>query len=90
VRVEIEAVGGSVRVRVLDEGAGLAPEVAARVFEPGVTTKTRGSGLGLTIARGLARQHGGELSLGAREGGGATAELTVPLEGPEPGQGVPA
>lgn len=90
VRVEVEPVGGAVHVRVLDEGAGLAPEIAGRAFEPGVTTKTRGSGLGLTIARGLARQHGGELSLAARADGGTVAELIVPLDGPEAAPGVAA
>lgn len=82
VRVELEQHDGAVCVRVLDEGAGVAPDIAARVFEPGVTTKARGSGLGLTIARGLARQHGGELSLSPRVDGGTVAELTVPLDGP--------
>jgi signal transduction histidine kinase len=49
------------------------------VFEAGVTTKPSAPGLGLTIARTIAQQHGGTLTLRAREGGGCTAELMLPL-----------
>jgi signal transduction histidine kinase len=78
--VEIESSHDSdcVRVRVLDRGPGVAAELAARVFEPGLTSKAQGSGLGLTIARALARQHGGDLEIGAREGGGCVAVLRLP------------
>jgi len=81
------APGGGARVVVTDLGRGPDPSLGRQIFEPGVTTKAQGSGLGLTIARALARQHGGDLTLSSREGGGTEAVLLLP--GPEP-VGTPA
>ncbi|HME92455.1 MAG TPA: HAMP domain-containing sensor histidine kinase [Myxococcaceae bacterium] len=69
-------------VEVRDRGKGLPASLGERIFDPGVTTKGKGSGLGLTIARGLAKQHGGDLQLRGREGGGCIAELWLPIEPP--------
>ncbi len=73
-----EPSGSEALVRVLDRGAGVDPSMLGRAFEPGVTSKSRGSGLGLTIARALARQQGGEVELLDREGGGCAAVVRLP------------
>jgi nitrogen fixation/metabolism regulation signal transduction histidine kinase len=70
---------GRALLEVLDRGAGVPAAVAGRVFEPYVSTKRRGSGLGLSLVRDIARQHGGSVTLEDRPGGGACARLALPL-----------
>lgn len=76
--VLLAAPTGGARVEVRDLGPGIPAAVRAHLFEPGATTKERGTGLGLALARALARQHGGDVDLADREGGGCTATLTLP------------
>jgi len=71
--------GAMAWAEVRDRGPGLDPAVAARVFEPYVSTKNRGSGLGLSLVRDIARQHDGDATLAARPGGGVQARLALPL-----------
>lgn len=78
VELEVTAEGNGCAIRVRDHGPGIDPAVRDRLFEVGATTKARGTGLGLVVARGLARQHGGELSLRDAEGGGCEAVLELP------------
>ncbi len=79
-----------VTITVSDDGAGIPPEMAARLFEPYATTKEHGTGLGLVIAQRIAIEHSGELAyLGpaSATGGrsiGARFRLVLPLAGPPP------
>ena len=68
-------------IEVLDRGPGPPPDLAERVFEPFVTGRTEGVGLGLALARRITLLHGGDLTLETRSGGGARAVLWVPASG---------
>jgi len=68
----------SVVMTVADAGPGIAPGVADRIFEPFVSTKESGLGLGLSICRRIAEAHGGTLSASDRPGGGAVFTLRIP------------
>lgn len=72
------AAAGSVALRVEDSGRGLAPAVAARLFEPFRSTKSSGLGLGLAISRAIAQAHGGQLEVDGGERG--AFRLVLPVE----------
>ena len=67
-----------VEIAVADTGPGLAPEVAARLFQPFVTTKPGGMGIGLSICRSIVEAHGGKLRLSENPGGGAVFTMRLP------------
>ncbi|HLK39137.1 MAG TPA: HAMP domain-containing sensor histidine kinase [Polyangiaceae bacterium] len=75
--IRLSAEDGRAVVRVRDDGPEIDPEVHAALFEPLRTTKTHGLGLGLPIARALARAMSGELSL--ESGPSKTFRLELPL-----------
>ncbi len=77
---------GEAVIRVTDTGAGIAPEHLDRIFEPFFTTKGRlgesetpGSGLGLSVSRGLVAAHGGTIAVSSEVGSGARFEIRLPL-----------
>ncbi|GAC1536397.1 MAG: hypothetical protein NVS3B10_28950 [Polyangiales bacterium] len=87
VSISTDTDGHYVGFSVADNGPGIAPEIAARLFEPYATTKgAGGTGLGLAIAQRIALEHNGELSYIGRSahGRGAVFRLLLPVEGPPP------
>src|SRR5690606_40521116 len=83
VRVEVEVGPETVTLRISDNGPGLPPD-RARLFEPYVTTREKGTGLGLPIVKKIIEEHGGTLTLGDAplfDGSahhGAQAEIRLP------------
>ncbi len=79
-RVDVTATlaGGHPYIVVSDNGSGIAPDIRENLFQPFVTTKTDGSGVGLCLSRQIVRQHGGDLRLLAGAGRGAAFAITLP------------
>jgi two-component system, LuxR family, sensor kinase FixL len=69
---------GVVEISVADTGPGIAPEIAERLFQPWVTTKPHGLGVGLSICRTIVETHGGTLWAEANTGGGTIFRFTLP------------
>ena len=67
--------GATVSIVVTDNGKGLPQEGRDRLTEPYMTTRSKGTGLGLAIVKKIMEDHGGSLTLGDREGGGARISL---------------
>ncbi|MDP1632729.1 MAG: PAS domain S-box protein [Caulobacter sp.] len=71
--------GGLVEIQVSDTGAGISPDIVARLFQPFVSTKAQGMGVGLSICRTIVESQGGQIWTSANPGGGTVFHLTVPL-----------
>jgi two-component system sensor histidine kinase HydH len=69
----------TVEVAVRDSGPGIAPRIRERLFEPFVSSKETGLGLGLSISRRLIEAHGGTISGENAPGGGALFAFTLPV-----------
>jgi signal transduction histidine kinase len=82
--VTVERMTGAARIRIRDNGPGIAAAEQARVFEPfyriesSRSRESGGTGLGLTIARNIAEQHGGSIALANHPDGGLEVTLTLP------------
>jgi two-component system, LuxR family, sensor kinase FixL len=68
---------GTIAIEVADTGPGIAPEIAAQLFEPFVTTKAQGMGVGLSISRTIVEAHGGRITADSNPGGGTVFRFTL-------------
>ena len=78
--IETRDDGGTVALSIADNGAGMAPDVVARVFEPLFSTKAFGVGLGMPLVRRVVDQHQGTIAIDSAEGQGTTVTLRLPRQ----------
>jgi signal transduction histidine kinase len=72
----------ALQVAVQDNGPGLNPQQRRHIFDPFFTTKTKGTGLGMAIAKRIVEAHSGTIAVGPAHGGGAEIRITLPRETP--------
>ena len=78
VKVTATVSDGHPLISVEDNGPGIAPEIRDMLFQPFVTTKKEGSGVGLSLSRQIVRQHGGDLRISGTAGQGVKVVVTLP------------
>jgi two-component system sensor kinase FixL len=76
------AAKGFLQVSVADTGPGIADDMVQKLFQPFVTTKAEGMGMGLNICRGIVESHGGRLWVEPNAGQGAIFHFTIPIAKP--------
>jgi two-component system sensor kinase FixL len=75
--IAASAAEDSVTICVADSGHGIAPEMTSQLFQPFVTTKRHGMGVGLSISRTIIEAHGGQIWADANPGGGTVFRFTL-------------
>jgi signal transduction histidine kinase len=78
VELRVSSEGEAARCDVVDRGCGIAPEVLPKVFTPFFTTREKGTGLGLALAKKIVEDHGGRLEAKSEPGAGSTFTVTLP------------
>ncbi len=79
IRIETAVAGRQAQLLIADNGPGFPPELLSRIFEPYVTTKARGTGLGLPIVKKIVEEHRGSIEISNAPEGGARIDIRLPL-----------
>ncbi|WP_226441802.1 sensor histidine kinase [Quatrionicoccus australiensis] len=79
IRIITERLGRCARLQIADNGPGFPAELLPRIFEPYVTTKARGTGLGLPIVKKIVEEHSGSIEISNAPEGGARIDIRLPL-----------
>lgn len=82
VDIRVTLLSSQVQVQVSDNGPGIAPHLLQRIFEPYFTTKHRGMGLGLAVAKKVIEEHGGKISAANTAEGGGVFTILLPIHPP--------
>ena len=80
ITVDAHEADGQAEVNVVDHGSGIAPNQIETIFNPFVTTKQNGVGLGLAIVSKIVDGHGGRISVESEPGKGSTFRVCLPLK----------
>jgi signal transduction histidine kinase/CheY-like chemotaxis protein len=81
VKFKTLAEGSDLIITIADSGHGISPEIIDHIFEPFVTTKKEGSGLGLYVSYGIIQSHGGSISVESKPEQGSTFTIRLPMSG---------
>lgn len=79
VDIRVYSADSLIHISISDHGGGLDPAIADNIFQPFITSKTGGSGLGLVITRQIIESHHGTLTCDSRPGDGCTFTITLPI-----------
>ncbi len=89
IRVGIARRDDDVEVEIRDTGPGIPRNALSQIWDPDFTTKRSGTGLGLPLVRQAVRAHGGRVTAGNADGGGAVFRVRLPISGPPDPAGAP-
>jgi len=80
IRVRVDQVGSSARVRITDTGVGIPQKFLPHIYSPSFTTETKGAGVGLAKAHIIIDEHGGQIDVHSEVARGTTFDVTFPLD----------
>jgi len=84
VNISLREEPGFAVVLVSDTGRGISPEALPRIFKPFFTTRSEGTGLGLSLSNGIVQAHGGRIEVSSTQGKGTQFRVWLPVHGPKP------